>query len=104
MRRTPRRTPKKTPRKTPKEDPEEDLDGNLEEDLEEDLEKDLVEERAEFTQEGSFEEEPKDPRVESGELVTKGNEHKDRVSSWKQGRCGRMCRGKCSLNALSSGV
>jgi len=38
-----------------------------------------------------------------GELVTNGNEHKDRVTSWKQGRCGWMCRGECSLDVLGSG-
>ena len=36
--------------------------------------------------------------------MIKGDEHKGRVTLWKQECYGRMCRGECLLDALGSGV
>jgi len=81
------------------EDPKEDLEDDPKEDPKED-----PEEGAEFTKEENFEEEPEDLRVENRELVIERDEPKVRVTSWKRGRCGRMCRGECSVVASGNRV
>jgi len=82
---------------------EEDPDEDPKEDPEEDAAEDPMEDGVKLTYEVYFEEEPEDPRAQSGVLEAKGEEHKDRVTAWKRERYGRMCRGECPLEASNSG-
>ena len=92
------------------EEPQEDLEEELEEELEvgheegteQDPEEDPAKEGVEFRKDDNFKEEPEDLKVESGELVTKGNEHRVRVASCKWERCGKICIDERLLDALGS--